>query len=68
MGSEFFKNPPKKKSIAIKATELTKEASVLLSLYRAFIVVLWNIIGDHFLLGVWHKSYKLLELLEKKNE
>ena len=40
------------KSIAIKATELTEEASVLLSPYQAFIVILWNIIGDHFLLGV----------------
>lgn len=40
------------KSIAIKATELTEEASVLLSFYQAFIVILWNIIGDHFLLGV----------------
>ena len=64
MGSEFWKKSSKK-NIAIIATGITEEAAVLLSSYQAFIVILLNIIGDHFLLGVWHKSYKLLELLEK---
>lgn len=63
-----FKNILQEKNIEVKTTELTEEASVLLSSYQAFIAVLWNIIGDNFLLGVWHKSYKLLKVLGKQKE